>query len=481
MRVWPNTSLILAFFAGSMGCLGNILPIQPANEPAQMATNGILVTGILTDLAIQGRGWFVIRNPFTGWKFATRRETFYVDGNGYVVSWNGFHVQGYTDRTLSEVGDLQITNVLAGLPYTKSFAFCSDGKIETRLSNGQVLFSGQVLLQDFDDPDRLVRVAPRIYYAPEAAKPHPMAPPGTLGLGMILPWALEVAPEPVRFSLEPPAGPAGPLAQGALTRTGRVWDFGIVGPGFFLVRDPATSELFATRAGLFLLDREGYLITYDRLRVQGYSSPTLDVPGDIQIDRAMAPVFSDPAAILSAFSVRDDGTIVVQLSDGTEFARGRIRLFGFHYPDRLTLRPHGLYAGVLRAEPEAMTVTDEPWLKGIRSGTLELINVSEDLLTIRRGLYFHPQGAIRPTQSQTDLALSGEGLFVLRDVSTLQVFATRSGAFHLDQSNYLVSEGGLRVQGFSDARLSVPGDIQIDGSQRPAISDPTAGLKSFAR
>ena len=40
------------------------------------------------------------------------------------------------------------------------------------------------------------------------------------------------------------------------------------GKGFFLVKDPTTSELYASRAGDFREDKNGFLVTNDGYRVQ---------------------------------------------------------------------------------------------------------------------------------------------------------------------------------------------------------------------
>ncbi|HEY1171664.1 MAG TPA: flagellar hook-basal body complex protein [Verrucomicrobiae bacterium] len=90
------------------------------------------------------------------------------------------------------------------------------------------------------------------------------------------------------------------------------------------------------------------------------------------------------------------------------------------------------------------------------------------------------QGAMTRTGIQTDLYVSGEGFFVVRDTVSDTEFATRSGDFRLDESGYLVTNQGLRVQGYSDSGLATIGDIQIDGSGRPATSDPNATITAFS-
>ncbi len=56
------------------------------------------------------------------------------------------------------------------------------------------------------------------------------------------------------------------------------------------------------------------------------------------------------------------------------------------------------------------------------------------------------QGAVIASESPTDLAISGDGMFVLAGVEG-QTF-TRSGNFHFDREGKLVNPDGYRVQGF---------------------------------
>jgi flagellar hook protein FlgE len=92
----------------------------------------------------------------------------------------------------------------------------------------------------------------------------------------------------------------------------------------------------------------------------------------------------------------------------------------------------------------------------------------------------YTQGAITRTGVQTDLAVAGEGYFVVKDPVSGNVYVTRAGDFHLDQNNYLVTTGGLRVQGYTDLGLTTLGDIQIDATVRPTGADPTAAMTSFS-
>jgi flagellar hook protein FlgE len=90
------------------------------------------------------------------------------------------------------------------------------------------------------------------------------------------------------------------------------------------------------------------------------------------------------------------------------------------------------------------------------------------------------QGAISRTEVGTDLAVSGQGFFMVRNTIDNSQCATRAGAFHLDTAGYLVDNDGLRVQGFSDAGLSARGDLLVDATGAPATTAAGASVQSFS-
>jgi flagellar hook protein FlgE len=92
----------------------------------------------------------------------------------------------------------------------------------------------------------------------------------------------------------------------------------------------------------------------------------------------------------------------------------------------------------------------------------------------------YTQGALTRTDKSTDLAVSGNGFFVVKDAVSGNTFATRSGEFQLDSQGYLINNEGLRVQGFSDAALTTRGDVQIDTTGAPATAAPGASIDRFA-
>jgi flagellar hook protein FlgE len=177
-----------------------------------------------SDLAIDGAGWFILRDPSTGQIYVTRSGDFHTDYNGFVVSSIGQRVQGYNDPTLSTLGDVQIDRT--GAPTSansrasvQGFQFTSDGKLIVSLDDGTVFVRGQVLLQNFRAPELLPREAHNLYALTTEAGPLPQpVAPGSAGLGDLLIGWLDATPEPVRLSLLPSASRTGPLTEGILAQ-----------------------------------------------------------------------------------------------------------------------------------------------------------------------------------------------------------------------------------------------------------------------
>jgi flagellar hook protein FlgE len=92
------------------------------------------------------------------------------------------------------------------------------------------------------------------------------------------------------------------------------------------------------------------------------------------------------------------------------------------------------------------------------------------------------QGALVTTGNPTDLALSGDGLFMVNGTVDGQTgnFYTRAGQFNTDANGYLVNPDGLRLQGYTaDATGAIGaqvGDLRVDGFTLPATATTTVTM-----
>jgi flagellar hook protein FlgE len=177
--------------------------------------------------------------------------------------------------------------------------------------------------------------------------------------------------------------------QGTLTRTNVPTDLAIDGDGFFVVRDPVADKLFVTRAGAFDKDAQGFLVTSEGYRVQGYSDSTLTIPGDIMINDTGKPD-GDPG-VYKSFNFDSEGHLNVLLTSDTKFVRGQILLQRFQNPNALVKEGNNLFSGMDSAGALAQPAGPKTnGLGEIASGHLETSNVDvanefTNLITTQRG------------------------------------------------------------------------------------------------
>ena len=144
-----------------------------------------------------------------------------------------------------------------------------------------------------------------------------------------------------------------------------------------------------------------------------------------------------------------------------------------------------LYSGVsgLKTNGQAMSVignnlanTNTIGFKGSRTAFSDLlsssISSSSGISQVGRGVgvstvdNVFSQGTFESTESNLDVAIEGDGFFMLKEVGDQTPYYSRAGSFRFDDDGYLVTPEGLRVQGKDfDADGTViagdPGDIQI--------------------
>jgi flagellar hook protein FlgE len=227
------------------------------------------------------------------------------------------------------------------------------------------------------------------------------------------------------------SGVSSNFSQGTLTSTGSNTDLGISGNGFFRVKDTVNNVDYASRSGDFRLDDQGFLVTSDGFRIQGLSdgaatydatdvggvltyTKTTTAPatvGDTQIDfnvtigagltNSTGGTFTDAQVTASkptmrSFTVDQLGNVIIGLSNGDAFIRGRILLQHFNDPNALTREGKNLFSGLEAAGPvqgiSLSAAINSPASNGlgrIEVGTLELSNVDlsqefADMIVVQR-------------------------------------------------------------------------------------------------
>lgn len=188
-----------------------------SNSPATGIGTGVVLAGVNTnfsqgslastgkdtDLGISGNGFFHVKNTLDGSEYATRSGNFRWDDQGFLVSPQGFRVQGATGAGLATVGDIQLGTPPAGAQ-RQSVTIDKAGNVVEFYSDGTSATTNQVLLQTFTDPAALVKEGNNLYSGLVAAGPVGAAAgtsdldattnkPGSNGLGSIQAGTLELS------------------------------------------------------------------------------------------------------------------------------------------------------------------------------------------------------------------------------------------------------------------------------------------------
>ncbi len=171
------------------------------------------------------------------------------------------------------------------------------------------------------------------------------------------------------------------FSQGSLSPTSVPSNLAISGNGFFIVKDPTDSATYATRAGNFSIDSNGYLVTSQGYRVQGLTGGTASTApstvGDIKL--ATPPTGTQ----LQSYAIDASGNVVETYSDGSTATTNQVLMQNFESPSALTSIAGNLYGNMSQAQPTSGTLTlsaakntaGANGLGTIQSGALELSNV----------------------------------------------------------------------------------------------------------
>ncbi len=164
------------------------------------------------------------------------------------------------------------------------------------------------------------------------------------------------------------------FAQGPLQPTGRPLDLAVSGNGFFGVKredDTGAEGIFYTREGVFSIDKEGYLVNSQGLRLVDESETAIQL--DVSADKSVDTI-----------NISSSGRISVTYSDGSTENDQVIGLFSFTNPNGLLKVGGNLFAYNEDGEdqPAGEKLSGQPEQNGlgsVLSGYLELANI--DLAT----------------------------------------------------------------------------------------------------
>jgi len=133
----------------------------------------VIVTGVQANLAINGLGFFTVRDPAANIQYATRWGGFQLDAQGHLVTTNGLRLQGLDNTSLTQSGDIIIDTTGSPDPSLQMTNYVIDfqGNIYVTLSDGSQFLRGQILVQEYRNLQGLSPAGAGLYSNLTAALP----------------------------------------------------------------------------------------------------------------------------------------------------------------------------------------------------------------------------------------------------------------------------------------------------------------------
>ncbi len=178
--------------------------VKLAGVSVNFTQGSLASTGKETDLGISGNGFFHVKNSVDSAEYATRAGEFRWDDKGFLVTSQGYRVQGLTGTGLTAVGDIKLGAAPTGTQL-QSATIDRSGSVVEFYSDGTSATTNQLLLQTFNDPAALTNVGNNLYSGLISAGPvgaaagNSLLQPGTVnapgknGLGVIQSGTLELS------------------------------------------------------------------------------------------------------------------------------------------------------------------------------------------------------------------------------------------------------------------------------------------------
>lgn len=148
--------------------------VQLAAISVDFSQGQISSTGVPTNLAISGNGFFLVQSPANGETYATRDGQFSLNSNGNLVDSQGDLVLGLTGGSAGSppttVGPIKLGTPPTGTQL-QSVSIDNQGNFVETYSDGSTATTNVVLLQNYSNPSALTNVGNNLYSNLAAAGP----------------------------------------------------------------------------------------------------------------------------------------------------------------------------------------------------------------------------------------------------------------------------------------------------------------------
>jgi flagellar hook protein FlgE len=153
---------------------------------SQKFIQGVLsTTGSPADIGIAGNGFFQVINPSNNETFVSRAGDFRVDNQGFFTTPQGYRLQG-------KDGDIKLATPPEDATL-ESYSINSTGVLREYYSDGTSKETNTIVLQNFINPNALMKTGMNLFTGMDAAGPIEAAQAGTAGLGLVKQGTLELS------------------------------------------------------------------------------------------------------------------------------------------------------------------------------------------------------------------------------------------------------------------------------------------------
>jgi len=388
----PDTGIV----SGTAGMqLGNGVKVSAIKN--EFTQGAIKQTGVRTDMAVTGAGFFLVADSTTSELFVTRAGDFREDKNGYLVTNDGYRVQGLnkqapanTSSEKTEIGDIKLD---VG-SYTKdrtNISVETDTNIFTKTAHGyatgnQVKFSGSL-----PGVGSGIITTSTVYFVAKVSNDtftlHSNAADAASGANEIN----FTTASPTEVTVTTATSASNTIAFSGVSLTS--------GDAVYL--NASTGELPSglTEGQKYFVSVSGSNMSLHVSEADATESPAANVVSITTDGIAGFKLYKDEATIpslnlgggasIASYSIGADGKVNMLLTDGTQYVRGQIMLQDFNNPQALLKQGSNLFGNLATAGPigtlgasagstDILKNAKEPGSSGvgrIAAGALELSNV----------------------------------------------------------------------------------------------------------
>jgi flagellar hook protein FlgE len=330
------------------------LGVQLASVSGDFSQGSIQTTSRVTDLAIQGKGFFLVQPPNATGQFYTRAGSFGFDAQGYLVDQSGLRVLGYSQR--DQAGAIDPASPLAPIQIAANVTAppAATAKFQIGMNLQGDATTGQQFVTTFDVVDSMgsqhtvtatfTKTANAREWSYQLTVPGDEVQGGTPGTPFVI--AGGGATDVLRFNYD---------AQGNL-----------------VLATPAADIAIPAVAG-WTNGASGSAITWQLRDAAGVSSITgYSAPSALQNFSQNGRTAGD----LVNISVDDSGTVIGLFSNGTTQTLAQLALADFNNPNGLLRVGGNLLAATGAAGTPTIGVPGAGGRGTISPSSLELSNVS---------------------------------------------------------------------------------------------------------